>query len=55
MTREHRKSKQNRAKCKQRKNKARTVERMKNALKHLTVFYQNVNKIEGRLTNKKSR
>lgn len=38
-----------------RKNKARTVERMKNALKHLTVFYQNVNKIEGRLTNKKSR
>ena len=43
MTREHRKSKESRAK--EKKIKARRVKRIKNALKHFTIFYQNIRRI----------
>ena len=41
MTGEHRKSKENRAKEKK-KNQTRREKTIKNALKHLTIFYQNI-------------
>ena len=43
MTREHRKSKESRAK--EKRIKARRVKRIKNALKHFTIFYQNIRRI----------
>ena len=46
MTRERRKSKESRAKEKQRKTKARRSKRIKNALKHFTIFYENIRGIK---------
>ena len=43
MTRENRKSKESRAK--EKRIKARRVKRIKNALKHFTIFYQNIRRI----------
>ena len=48
MTREHRKSKESRAKEK-RKTKARRSKRIKNALKHFTIFYQNIRGIKSKV------
>ena len=45
MTSEHRKSKESRAKEKK-KNQARRCKRIKNALKHFKIFYQNIRGIK---------
>lgn len=49
MTREHRKSKQNRAKGKKEKSTQEEVKEQKNALKHLTIFYQNIKGMKSKL------
>ena len=56
MTTEQRKSKESRAKVK-RKTKARGGKRIKNALKHVTIFLSKHqrNQVKGRLTNRNSR
>ena len=48
MTREHKKSKESGAKEK-RKTKARRGKRIKNALKHFTIFYQNIRGIKSKV------
>ena len=49
MTREHRKSKQNRAKGKKEKSTQEEVKEQRNALKHLTIFYQNIKGMKSKL------
>ena len=49
MTRERRKSKESRAKEKQWRTKARRSKRIKNALKHFTIFYQSIRGIKSKV------
>ena len=49
MIKEHRKSKESRAKEKKKKSKAKRGKRIKNALKYFTIFYQNIRGYKSKL------